>query len=81
MEEIRLTNEPAKLPVNNKNPVSATSSLGKSKKSFNQWYYYWGSNSHNMIDCREINKFKQQKRDHFEAKSRKNLMNSVVIYL
>jgi hypothetical protein len=80
LEEIRRTNDPAKLPVK---AVSVTGSLGNSTRSYNQWYHYRDINSHNEFDCKEITKFNQQRKAHFEVKAnfRKNLLNLVVIYL
>jgi hypothetical protein len=67
LEEIRHTNGPAPtLPVDNKKHV--TSSVGKSRKSSNQWCHYCNKNNHNTADCREMSKAKQQKKTHFEAK-------------
>jgi hypothetical protein len=71
LEKIRLTNgpNPSSLPVDNKKSV--TSSLGKSKyhKGSNMWCHYCDKNNHNTADCRTIAKFKQQKKDCFEAKA------------
>jgi hypothetical protein len=33
------------------------------------WYHYFKKNNHNTADCREITKFKHQKKASFEAKS------------
>jgi hypothetical protein len=33
------------------------------------WCHYCDKNNHNTADCRAINKFKQHKKAHFEAKS------------
>jgi hypothetical protein len=73
LEKIRCTNgpNPSSLPVDNKKRVSVTCSVGKSSKShkrFNMWCHYCDKNNHNTADCREIAKFKQQKKACFEAK-------------
>jgi hypothetical protein len=62
LEKIRYTNgpNPSSLPVDNKNRVSVTSSLGKSSKNHkgsNMWYHYCDKNNHNTADCRAIAKF------------------------
>jgi hypothetical protein len=67
LEKIRCTNcpNPSSLPVDNKNILSVTSGVGKSSKNHkgsNMWCHYCDKNNHNTADCREINKFKQQKR-------------------
>jgi hypothetical protein len=76
LEKIRHNNgpNPSSLPVDNKNSVSVTSSIGKSSKnhkSSNMWYHYCEKNNHNTDDCRAIAKFKQQKKNKafFEAKA------------
>jgi hypothetical protein len=76
LEKIRRTNgpNPSSLPVDNKNRVSATSSVGNSSKNHklsNMWCHYCDKNNHNTADCREIAKFKQQKNNKacFEAKT------------
>jgi hypothetical protein len=66
LEKIRRTNgpNPSSLPVNNKKFV--TSSVGKSSKNHkgsNMWCHYCDKNNHNTADCREIAKFKQQKKN------------------
>jgi hypothetical protein len=65
LEKIRRTNSPnpSSLPVDNKKSV--TSSVGKSSKNHkgsNMLCHYCDKNNHNTADCREIAKFKQQKR-------------------
>jgi hypothetical protein len=72
LEKIRRTNGPypSSLPVDNKKSV--TSSIGKSSKHHkgsNMWCHYRDKNNHNTADCREIAKFKQQKKACFEAKA------------
>jgi hypothetical protein len=72
LEKIRHTNgsNPSSLPVDNKNSV--TSSVGKyfkNHKESNLWCHYCDKNNHNTADCREIAKFKQQKKACFEAKA------------
>ena len=68
LEKIRRTNGPAPtLPVDNKKHV--TSSVGKARKSSNQWCHYCDKNNHNTADCQAIAKAKQQKKVHFEAKA------------
>jgi hypothetical protein len=60
-EKIRRTNDPAPtLPVDNKKHVA--SSVGKARKSSNQWCHYCDKNNHNTADCLAIAKAKQQKR-------------------
>ena len=50
LEKIRRTNGPAStLPVDNKKHV--TSSVGKARKSSNQWCHYCDKNNHNTADC------------------------------
>ena len=67
LEKIWRTNRQAPtLPVDNKKHV--TSSVGKARKSSNQWCHYCDKNNHNTADCRAIAKAKQQKKAHFEAK-------------
>jgi hypothetical protein len=66
LEKIRRTNgpNPSSLPVVNKKPV--TSSVGKSSKNHNgsnMCCHYCDKNNHNTADCREIAKFKQQKKN------------------
>jgi hypothetical protein len=54
------------------NRVSATISVGncsKNPKSSNMCSDYCDKNNHNTADFRVISKFKQQKKDLFEAKS------------
>ena len=61
LEKIRRTNGPAPtLPVDNKKHV--TSSVGKSKKSSNQWCHCCDKNNHSTADCQAIAKGKQQKK-------------------
>ena len=61
LEKIRHTNGPAPtLQVDNKKHV--TSSVGKSRKSSNQWCYYCDKNNHNKAECQAIVKAKKQKR-------------------
>jgi hypothetical protein len=36
----------------------------------NMWCHYCDKNNHNTADCREIARFKQQKKAQFEAKAR-----------
>jgi hypothetical protein len=65
LEKIRRTNSPnpSSLPVDNKKSV--TSSVGKSSKNHkgsSMLCHYCDKNNHNTADCREIAKFKQQKR-------------------
>ena len=68
LEKIRRTNGPSPtLPVDNKKHV--TSSVGKSRKSSNQWCHYCDKSNHNTADCQAIAKAKQQKKAHFEAKA------------
>jgi aspartate carbamoyltransferase regulatory subunit len=74
LEKIKCTNgpNPSSLPVDNKKRVSVTSSVGKSSKNHkgsNMWCHYCDKNNHNTADCREISKFKHQKKDCFEAKA------------
>jgi hypothetical protein len=74
LEKIRRTNGlgPAKLPVDNKKRVSATTSVDKSSKNpkeSNMWCYYCDKNNHNKDDYREIAKLKQQRKTHIEAKA------------
>jgi hypothetical protein len=74
LEKIRRTNgpSPALLPVDNKKRVSVTSSVGnpsKNHKEFNMWCQYCEKNNHNKVDCRVNVKFKEQKKNHFEAKA------------
>jgi hypothetical protein len=74
LEKIRHTNgpNPSSLPVDNKNTVFVTSSVGMSSKNHkesNMWCHYCDKNNHNTADCRAIAKFKQQKKAHFEAKA------------
>jgi hypothetical protein len=66
LEKIRHTNSPnpSSLPVDNKKSV--TSSVGKYSKNHkgsNMWCYDCDKNNHNTADCREIAKFKQQKKN------------------
>jgi hypothetical protein len=61
LEKIRRTNSPnpSSLPVDNKERVSATSSVSKSSrnhKGSNMWCHYCDKNNHNTADCREIAK-------------------------
>jgi hypothetical protein len=65
--KIRHTNGPnsSSLPVDNKKSVSVASSVEKSSKNHkgsNMWCQYCDKSNHNMADCREIAKFKQQKK-------------------
>jgi hypothetical protein len=74
LEKIRHTNgpSPSSLPVDNKKRVSVTSSVGKPSKNHkgsSMWCHYCDKNNHNMADCREIAKFKQQKKACFETKA------------
>jgi hypothetical protein len=77
LENIRRSNgpNPSSQPIDNKKEVSVTSSVGKSSKSHkgsNMWcLQYCDKNNHNRADCREIAKFKQQKKNkaRFEAKA------------
>jgi hypothetical protein len=62
---------PTSLPLDNKKRVSVTSSVGKSSKypkRSNMWCHYCYKNNHNTADCREIAKFKQQKRLNLKPK-------------
>jgi hypothetical protein len=56
---------PASLPVDNQKSV--ISSVGKSS---NMRCHYCDKKNHNTADYRAITKFKQQKKDYFEAKAR-----------
>jgi hypothetical protein len=83
-EKIRRTNGPypSSLPVDNKKPV--TISVGKSSehhKGSNMWCHYCDKNNHNTADCREIAKFKQQKKACFEAKSGLGKKSLVFLFL
>jgi hypothetical protein len=74
LEKIRLTNNPnhSLMPVDNNKSVSATRIVGKYSKNHkgsNMWCHYCDKNNHNMVDCRAIAKFKQQKNALFEAKA------------
>jgi hypothetical protein len=65
--KIRRTNSPgpATISVEPKKRVSVTRSVGKyskNPKSSNMWCLYCDKNNHNTVDCREISKFKQQKK-------------------
>jgi hypothetical protein len=84
LEKIRRTNgpNPASLSVDNKNPFS--SNVGKSSKKpkgSNMWCHYCDKNNHNTADCREISKFKQQKKVQFEAKSGPGKRSLVFLFL
>jgi hypothetical protein len=73
LEKIRRTNclNPSSLPVYNKKWVSVTSSVGKSSenhKGSNMWCHYCDKNNRNTADCREIAKFKQQKKTRIALK-------------
>jgi hypothetical protein len=70
-EKIRRTNgpNPSTLPVDNKKYV--TSSVCKSSKNHkgsNMWCQYCDKKNHNTDDCREIAKFKQQKKKRLALK-------------
>jgi hypothetical protein len=71
MKKIRRTNcpNPSSLSVDHKKSV--TSSVGKSKNpnGSNMRCHYCDKNNHNTADCREIAKFKKQKKVHVEAKA------------
>jgi hypothetical protein len=74
LEKIRCTNgpNPSSVPLDNKKRVSVTISIGKSSKNHmgsNMWCHYCDKNNHNTADCREIDKFKQQKKACFESKA------------
>jgi hypothetical protein len=78
LKKIRYTNGtgPVTLPVDNKKRDSVINSKGKSPKSAkfsNIWCHYYENNNHNhnnnTADCRALAKFKQQKKDRFEAKA------------
>jgi hypothetical protein len=63
---------PSSLPVDNKDALSLTSSVGKPSKNHkgsNMWCHYRDKNNHNTADCRAIAKFKHQKNTCFEAKA------------
>jgi hypothetical protein len=65
LEKIRRTNGPNRSSLSVDNKKSVTSSVGKSSKNHkgsNMWCHYCDKNNHNTADCREIAKFKQQKR-------------------
>jgi hypothetical protein len=73
LEKIRHINgpNPSSLPVDNKKQVFVTSSVGKSSKNqkgSNMCCHYCDKNNHNTADCRQFAKFKQKKKDRFEAK-------------
>jgi hypothetical protein len=75
--KIRRTNgpNPSSLPMENQKSVSVTRSVGNSSnnhKGINMWCHYRYKNNDNTADCREIAKFKQQKKNKacFEAKAR-----------
>jgi hypothetical protein len=76
LEKIRSTNgpNPSSLSVDNKKSQTVTSSVGKSSKNHkgsNMWCHYCDKNNHNTADCREIAKFKQQKRTRLALNSLK----------
>jgi hypothetical protein len=65
LEKIRRTNgaNPSSLPEDNKKSVTiSVGKLSKNYKRSNMWCHYCDKNNHNTADCREIAKFKQQKR-------------------
>jgi hypothetical protein len=68
LEKIRRTNgfNPSSLPVDNKKSVTSSVCMSKNHKGLNMWCHYCDKNIHNMADCREIAKFKQQKKAQFE---------------
>jgi hypothetical protein len=66
LEKIRHTNgpNPSSLPVDDKNTISVTSSVGKSSKNhkaYNMWCHYCDKNNHNTADCRAIAKLNNRK--------------------
>jgi hypothetical protein len=76
LEKIRHINgpDPSSLSVDTKKSVlvSVTSSLGKSFYNHygsDIWCHYCDKNKHNTIDCRAIDKLKQQKKACFESKA------------
>jgi hypothetical protein len=86
LEKIRRTNgpNPSSLPVDNKKRVSVTSSVGKSSKNHkgsNMWCHYCDKNNYNTADCREIAKFKQQKKACFEARVRTRNKSLIFLFL
>jgi hypothetical protein len=67
LEKIRHTNgpNPPSLPIDNKNTLSVTNSIGKFSKNHkvsNKWCHYCDKNYHNTADCREIARYKQRKK-------------------
>ena len=68
LEKICHTNGPAPtLVVDNQKTITSRVKVGKFKKSSKMWCHYCDKNNHNMADCREITKAKQQKKTHSEA--------------
>jgi hypothetical protein len=57
------------LHVNNKKSFTSNIGVGKSNKSSKQWCHFCNKNNHNMADCREITKDKQQNKALYEDKA------------
>jgi hypothetical protein len=74
LEKIRRTNSPnpSSLPVDDKERVYVTNTVGessKNQKGSNMWCHYCDKNNHNTNDCRAIDKFKQRKNARSETKA------------
>jgi hypothetical protein len=80
LENIRCTNGPNLSSLQKYNKKSVTSIVGKSSKNhkgYNMWCRYCDKNNHNTADCREIAKFKQQKKTRIALKPKLDLEKSL----
>jgi hypothetical protein len=71
LEKIRHKDSPETIPVDYKKRVSVISSVGKpfeTTKSSKMLYHYCEQSNHNTADSRAFSKFKQHKKNNFEAK-------------
>jgi hypothetical protein len=70
LEKIRRTNRPAPvLAIDNKNLITSSLGVGKTKKSPKMWCHYCDRTKHNTANCKAIMRAKQHKNAQSEAKA------------